>query len=264
MQILRPEFDLEAFFQKLARAPQRLLLLDYDGTLAPFRAERDQAWPYPGVRQTLSTILDETDSRLVLISGRKVEELRSLLGIEPPPEMWGSHGRERYSPEQGYQFSEIGALAAAGLSEAKEWVGQEQLQTWLEEKPGSLALHFRGKPPAEIEKARRKALKAWSGLASRSGLRVHEFDGGLELRVPGVDKGHAVRTMLAEIIPQAAAAYLGDDQTDEDAFEALEGRGLSVLVRDEFRPTRADLWIRPPEELLDFLRTWGDLSRGKS
>ena len=51
-------------------------------------------------------------------------------------------------------------------------------------------------------------------------------------------------------------AYLGDDRTDEDAFRALRGRGLSVLVRAEPRETAADAWIRPPEELIEFLRTW--------
>jgi hypothetical protein len=44
--------------------------------------------------------------------------------------------------------------------------------------------------------------------------------------------------------------------TDEDAFKALKNRGLSVLVRNEFRPTAADVWIQPPQGLLDFLAEW--------
>jgi trehalose-6-phosphatase len=51
-------------------------------------------------------------------------------------------------------------------------------------------------------------------------------------------------------------AYLGDDRTDEDAFKALAGRGLAVLVREELRPTAAAVWLRPPVELLDFLQRW--------
>ena len=53
MQILKPGFDLERFFAALERAKTRALLLDYDGTLAPFRIERDQATPYPVVRELL-------------------------------------------------------------------------------------------------------------------------------------------------------------------------------------------------------------------
>jgi trehalose-6-phosphatase len=51
-------------------------------------------------------------------------------------------------------------------------------------------------------------------------------------------------------------AYLGDDLTDEDAFKALKGKGLSVLVRDTQRDTLADCWLTPPDELLDFLHHW--------
>ena len=51
-------------------------------------------------------------------------------------------------------------------------------------------------------------------------------------------------------------AYLGDDLTDEDAFRAVATRGLGILVRQELRKTAAVAWLRPPEELLDFLHRW--------
>ncbi|NIP26121.1 MAG: trehalose-phosphatase, partial [Phycisphaerae bacterium] len=75
----------------------------------------------------------------------------------------------------------------------------------------------------------------------------------LELRVPGRDKGDAVGTILAEMNQDAVTAYLGDDLTDEDAFKAIKGKGIGILVREELRSTAADVWIRPPEELLTFL-----------
>ena len=57
-------------------------------------------------------------------------------------------------------------------------------------------------------------------------------------------------------------AYLGDDLTDESAFQALNGHGLSVLVRSEFRETSARVWLRPPVELMAFLQRWlNSLSR---
>src|SRR5215471_2765713 len=56
--------------------------------------------------------------------------------------------------------------------------------------------------------------------------------------------------------PGAAVAYLGDDRTDEDAFAALQGLGLAVLVRTSPRPTAANLWIEPTEELVEFLARW--------
>jgi trehalose-6-phosphatase len=55
-------------------------------------------------------------------------------------------------------------------------------------------------------------------------------------------------------------AFLGDDLSDEAAFRAVRRigkRGLSVLVRREFRETAAEIWLRPPGELLIFLERWG-------
>lgn len=263
MEILRAGFDPENFFRALARAPRRLLLLDYDGTLAPFRARRDRAFPYPGVRELLAAIHQEGGSRLVSISGRTVKEVKSLLGIEPAPEIWGSHGHERYSPDGGYRVFEVGPAAGRGLRRAKEFLNGLGFASWCEEKAGSVALHFRGQEPAQVREVRQKTEERWRTLASDCGLQLHEFDGGIELRVPDVNKGDAVSALLAEMTPAPAAAYLGDDLTDEDAFEALRGRGLRVLVRPEFRPTRADWWIRPPDELLDFLSKWRNASREK-
>ena len=74
--------------------------------------------------------------------------------------------------------------------------------------------------------------------------------------MPGRDKGDAVRTILDEIGPEVPVAYLGDDWTDERAFLALGTRGLSVLVRPEWRTTAAAVWIRPPEDLQKFLERW--------
>jgi trehalose-6-phosphatase len=54
-------------------------------------------------------------------------------------------------------------------------------------------------------------------------------------------------------------AFLGDDLSDEAAFRAVRRigkRGLSVLVRREFRETAAEIWLRPPGELLCFLERW--------
>ena len=87
-------------------------------------------------------------------------------------------------------------------------------------------------------------------------MKLLEFDGGVEMRMPDLDKGDAVRTVLQEVGPGVPTAYLGDDLTDEQAFRALGDRGLSVLVRSNARRTAAQLWLKPPEELMDFLSRW--------
>lgn len=82
------KLDLQDFFRDVAQARQSALLLDYDGTLAPFRQNRHEALPYPGVTGLLNGILATGRTRLVLITGRCAQELIPLLDIFPHPEIW--------------------------------------------------------------------------------------------------------------------------------------------------------------------------------
>ena len=65
-----------------------------------------------------------------------------------------------------------------------------------------------------------------------------------------------MRAFLAEIDAQVPVAYLGDDTTDEAAFQAMQDRGISVLVRPKWRQTAARFWLKPPAELLEFFDLW--------
>jgi trehalose-phosphatase len=90
------------------------------------------------------------------------------------------------------------------------------------------------------------------------GLGLLEFETGLELRV-GRDKGGAVEAIMEEAGTLGPVAYLGDDLTDEAAFRAVQrigSRGLSGMVRQVWRETAAEVWLRPPAELREFLRMW--------
>jgi trehalose 6-phosphate phosphatase len=255
MEILRPGFDLEQFFASLGSAQRRALLLDYDGTLAPFRVARDQAAPYTGVRALLAAMLRAGHTRIVVISGRALDDVVALLGLARRPEIWGSHGWERLMPDGAREPPALAPQAAQGLAEALAMAEGHGLAQRLEHKPAGLALHWRGMDTAAVQALLAWAEECWTPLARRSGLVAQIFDGGVELRAPGRDKGHAVRTVLDEVGP-SAAAYLGDDLTDEDAFQAIQGRGMGALVRAQPRPTAADLWLQPPDELLAFLAHW--------
>ena len=79
---------------------------------------------------------------------------------------------------------------------------------------------------------------------------------GIEMRMPGRDKGDAVRKSWMKSARRLPSPYLGDDATDERAILALGTRGLSVLFRPEWGTTAAALRIRPPEVLWEFLTRW--------
>jgi trehalose 6-phosphate phosphatase len=243
------------FFARLREASRRLLLLDYDGTLAPFTPDRMRAFPYRDIPELISKIM-AANTRVVLISGRSARELLFLSGIHPQPEIWGSHGAERLFANGRYEVDAPGVQHRLALQAARRAFVGNGLRDRIETKPGSIAVHWRGLAPADQRATEIEVRHIAEPLVQEHGLELLSFDGGLELRAPGKNKGDAVLTILAEAGRNVAAAYLGDDRTDENAFRAIKGRGLSVLVRSELRPTIADAWLRPPEELLHFLRDW--------
>ncbi len=233
------------------------LALDYDGTLAPFHVDRDAAVPWPGVREAIEKILESGQTRVVLISGRQAEEVRDLLGIHPPPEIWGVHGRQRLFPDGHITMVPLSGTDEEALAEATAWLRARDYLRLSECKPGSIAVHWRGLPGEQVAILGPEVRTAFTPIAERSGMSLLEFDGGLELRPLEPNKGSAVRTLLAELPAGTPFAFLGDDTTDEDAFLALrETNALTVLVRSDWRATHARYWIRPPEQLLAFLHEW--------
>jgi trehalose 6-phosphate phosphatase len=250
------QIDLREFFRDVARSRESALLLDYDGTLAPFELDRLKAVPYPAVTGLLQDIMDTESTRVVIITGRRAQELGPLLQLSPAPEVWGTHGLERLGSDGEYQLAEMDHESLEALDQADYWVDNLGLHDLIEHKPGSLALHWRGLPDQEVADIRDRVLMGWLPIAENSYLTLQHFDGGVEIRIAERNKGDAVRAILAELDVDAPVAYLGDDDTDEDAFCALQDRGLRVLVRPHWRETAADLWLRPPAQLLAFLSDW--------
>lgn len=253
--------ELDQFLGTVQHRETSALLLDYDGTLAPFSVNRDQAFPYPGVAQLLREIMLSGRTRLAIITGRNAYEVVALLGIHPPPEIWGAHGLQRLRPDGTNEVPPLDPNALRALLDAEAWLADQQIQRLAEVKPGGIAVHWRGFSDSQAEEIRNRVLSGWIPIAQRALMSVLEFDGGIEMRIQDRDKGDAVRIIINEIDGNVPIAYLGDDATDERAFLALGDRGLSVLVRPEWRNTSAQLWLRPPDDLLEFLRKWSQACR---
>jgi trehalose-phosphatase len=257
MQVLEKGFDVEVFYAGLSGAREAVLLLDYDGTLAPFHVDPACAVAYPGVLPELERLMTGGRTRLVIVTGRWTGDLLPLLPLRSRPEIWGVHGWERLMPNGDYEIEKLPEAALAALVTADDWAEDlAAIGARAERKPASIAFHWRGRRPEEVAAIRRELAQRWACLGSPKELMRLEFDGGVELRAVGRDKGDVVRTLVAECGAGAVMAYLGDDHTDEDAFLAVPEDGATALVRDTLRPTAARLWLRPPEELLAFLRRW--------
>jgi trehalose-phosphatase len=248
--------EAPCWWRRLRLEPRSLLMLDYDGTLAPFHEDRLKAVAYVGVEERLAILSALPQVHLVLVTGRSARELRSLLPGNIRADIWGSHGREQLLADGSYKLFALDSVQQATLHHvvrAMEALGYPET---LELKPSSVAVHWRSFAPAMQEEIRSRLQSVYDDLAGAGRLQLLPFEGGLELRSHDRNKGTAVRQILSLEPAGVPAAYLGDDLTDEDAFTAIEKRGISILVRDDVRRSAARFWMRPPQETLDFLDQW--------
>ena len=234
-----------------------LLLLDYDGTLAPFTPRRDEARPYPGVVEILARLPEAGSGRFAVVTGRPAATAAAFLAPARPSTVWGCHGAQRLGPGQPVTQPATAPATQAALEQAMALALPEAGREALESKPAGLALHWRGLPAAARQALAERIGPAWAELAQITGLALHPFDGGLELRLPGFHKGLAVEALAREN-PQTVLVYVGDDLTDEDAFQALGPNDAGVLAGRPDRPSAARYALTPPEELLRFLSAWAD------
>ena len=142
----------QMFFATFTPGTRPLLLLDYDGTLAPFRVDRSKARPYTGVREAIAKIVHQGQTRLVIITGRPAREIGPLLRgyppiIDQPIEVWGLHGSERLHADGRRELEEAPPATQRRLDELREYLRHNNLGGEFEDKPNAAVMHWRGASP---------------------------------------------------------------------------------------------------------------------
>jgi len=222
------------------RGRELALFLDYDGTLSPI-VDRPEAATLPDA--TREVLRDLSERRIVaIVSGRDLADLRFRVDL---PAAWyaGSHGFQLAGPDgRNEEYAEakrfLPALDRAERELGEALAGEEGVQ--VERKRYAIAVHFRrapGSAEARVREAAERVRAASPELRLGAGRKV------LELR-PEIawDKGTALGWMLEALgrrPDDVFPLYVGDDVTDEDAFRAIEGRGVGVVVRGREGRTRA-------------------------
>ncbi len=255
MDILNFKTDLDLFFESLAKTNDRILMLDYDGTLSPFTPERDKAYPYYGIEEMLNRIIHSGCCRVVIVTGRSINDLLKLIHFSSLPEIWGSHGLEQLTSDGVHCTMSLSSGTNECLKSYEDALRNYNLLKHCEVKASGIAVHWRGCSDSEEKEIISKIDSMFSRIKNED-ILISDFDGGKEIRIRGIDKGYAVDKVLSCQTEPFVSAYLGDDLTDEDAFNKLGDRGLKVLVRNEYRDTFADVWLKPPDELMWFLKKW--------
>ena len=242
---------------------QRLaVFLDYDGTLTPIVAHPSQAVLSDAMRDQLARLADICP--VAVISGRDRADVESMVGLAGIYYA-GSHGFDISRPDGGRE--EFGAEFRKALEAAADELEQRIAYidgSWVEPKRYAVAVHFR-QSAAEAEALIRTAIEevaaAHPGLRLAGGKKIFELRPDIEW-----DKGMALLHLLGVMGLDGndmTALYIGDDETDEDAFRVLaQGRGIGIVVGTEHRETMADYALDDPEQVVEFLGLLADREGG--
>jgi len=220
-----------------------ILLLDFDGTLAEFNPDPAAPMLTPERWGLLDTILHHPDMSLGIVSGRRLDDLRRRTRLPDRVYHAGLHGLEIEVDGRRTEHPDLrdAQHRMRGLSAALQRVTADHPDALIEDKGASVAVHTRRIPPALRERVYARADVLAVPWIAEGHVRRLEGDAVVEY-LPNVNchKGDATRWITEDVEARsertAWVAYIGDDITDEDAFQAITS-GIGVLVG--LRPTAA-------------------------
>jgi trehalose-phosphatase len=239
---------------------QPFVCLDFDGTLSEIVSDPDAAILVDGAAKALENLAAQCP--VAILSGRDLADIRDRVGL---PGLWyaGSHGFELVGPDGSHHHNDAAAAAVPVLERAADALRDELKNiagALVEHKRYAVAVHYRNAAPGDVG----QIVATTHRYGQRCGLRVTGGRKVVELR-PNIDwdKGTAL-TWIRDQIHQTGRVlpiYIGDDLTDEDAFDAIRFDGIPVVVRhdeDGGRPTAAGFTLNNPTEVCEFLRRGGN------
>ena len=234
-----------AVAERLGQSSRILLMLDFDGTLAPIVSRPGDARVPEQTMATLLALQKCPNVVLAAVSGRSVRDVQRLMGLDGL-HYFGSHGRERIRPGSDAVETEArGRAAIRSLCDQLSASLSDVTGFEIEDKLVSAAAHYRNAEPKEwdrIERAVRDAVDAVPELRMAGGKMVYDIT-----PADGIDKGTAALALARET--GGLPFYFGDDTTDESAFGALSPPAVTVFVGPASGATRARYRVADPGEV---------------
>ena len=248
-------FDRIGKILKRIRAAERIFFfLDYDGTLTPIVSHPEEAILPKKTRALLLAFKRNPRFPLAIVSGRSLKDIRKFVGLKGIYYI-GNHGLEIFAPKSGVRqlipdeiVSELGRIRDRLNSYLKDIDG-----VLMEDKEYILTIHYRNvdaKCVPPILMALKQEIKG-SKIPLCLGYGKMVF----EIRPKSaVNKGTAVLELLNQVDQDGVLPlYIGDDQTDEDAFKVLKRRGITIFVGLSGNSS-AQYYVNDPFEVYQFLK----------
>lgn len=238
------------------------LFLDHDGTLAPIAQTPDKAIMPKGTKDLLRQLSKTPNCKIAIISGRTLKDISKRIGLRNIVYV-GNHGFEIKGPKIKFK-SPISRKYRKILKELKAKLEKSLSPfkgVFVEDKGFCLAVHYRLADENNISAIASKFYVATFIDEFRNNIRVKSGKMVREIRPPILwDKGIAALWLLdqqssamkdkeMEVLP----VYIGDDLTDEDAFQVLRNRGLTIFV-GKLGETKAQFYLKDTDNVARFLK----------
>ncbi|SLM88441.1 bifunctional alpha,alpha-trehalose-phosphate synthase (UDP-forming)/trehalose-phosphatase [Brachybacterium nesterenkovii] len=259
--------QLDAALTSFASTPRILVASDFDGVLAPIVADRDAAAADPQALSALRELAESEGVNVALVSGRALEDLDARTGMPLSVVLVGSHGAEvgalPHDMDAGtldgdaLRMDEDDQRLLESITATLEQIATKHPGAEVEVKPASAVLHTRrarGRGRINATEAALEYARSLPDVKVTPGKEVVEFS------VVDSSKGEAIAT-LARACAADAWLYLGDDVTDESAFERLGDHDLGIKVGAG--DTAATFRVDSPEEVTAVLERLLALRRGE-
>lgn len=248
-------FDrIEKILRRLRVAKRIFFFLDYDGTLTPIVSHPEKAHLSQEMRGLLKSLKKNLKVSIAIVSGRSLEDLRNRINLKDIYYI-GNHGLEIFEPKKGMRQLFPGEVVPE-LKRIRDRLNNLLSHIEgivLEDKGCILALHYRNADPRWVPSIlvsiKKELQNPMAPLCLGFGKYVFEVRPKLT-----VNKGTAVLELLGRVDQNGVLPlYIGDDQTDEDAFKVLRGRGITIFVGLTSFST-ARYYVKNPLEVLHFLK----------
>ncbi|HYY92677.1 MAG TPA: bifunctional alpha,alpha-trehalose-phosphate synthase (UDP-forming)/trehalose-phosphatase [Candidatus Dormibacteraeota bacterium] len=219
----------EKLIKDYAVSESRILFLDYDGTLSPFKERPETAVPGAIIIAILNTLAEDRRNNLVIVSGRHKDLLQKWfgslnIGIVAEHGAWIKEKEKDWFPAVKVESNWKEKVLPILRSHEDRLPG-----SFTEEKEFSLVWNFRSADP-ELASVRSKELvDELSYFSENTDVQVLQASKSIEVRNIGIDKGTAAKLLLADKSFDFILA-VGDDQADEDLFKVLPEKSYSIKV----------------------------------
>jgi len=242
----------EQILQSYNKAQNRLILLDYDGTLVGFKKQIDLASPDEDLYTLLGQFTSDEKNHTAIISGRKYETLEQWFGNKEL-DLIAEHGAWRKKiTEQWVQKEDLSNAWKDEVHLLMDAFCDRTPGSFVEEKSYSLAWHYRKVQKGLGALRANELMDNLRYMITAYGLQLLNGDKVVEVKNAEVNKGRATFSLLNDNDYDFILA-IGDDYTDEDIFKALPEDAYTIKVGNHI--SAANYYVEDFNEVRELLKS---------